>query len=126
MTARTFVVTIAIALVIVFHFASELTALVTALGFAAAGIAFALQTRDPGAGGLFAILSPNGNPRRRRVSLQGPFRVRVRRGRGDRLRADPAARARRRASTPTGRIVVTGPFSSIPPGEEAEPLRRSA
>jgi hypothetical protein len=43
LTARHVVLVTAIALVLVFHFASELTALVAVLGFAAAGIAFALQ-----------------------------------------------------------------------------------
>ena len=43
LTVRHVVVVTGIALVLIFHFASELTALVTALGFAAAGIAFALQ-----------------------------------------------------------------------------------
>ena len=43
LVARNVVVMVAIAIVVIFHFASELTVLVTALGFAAAGIAFALQ-----------------------------------------------------------------------------------
>src|SRR5947208_15145841 len=73
MTVRTFVVTTTIALVIVFHFASELTPLVTALGFAAAGIAFALQNVILALVGYFAMLSPNGIRVGDRVSLQGPF-----------------------------------------------------
>lgn len=133
MTARTFVVTTTIAPVIVFHFASELTALVTALGFAAAGIAFALQNVILALAGYFAMLSPNGIRVGDRVSLQGPFayvygevveigfvRIRLRE-----LAGDPPG--------PTGRIVVspnsvvfTGTFFKHPAGEEPEPLRRSA
>jgi len=133
LTARTVVVTTALALVIVFHFASELTALVTALGFAAAGIAFALQNVILALAGYFAMLSPNGIRVGDRVSLQGPFgyvygevveigfvRIRL-----HELAGDPAV--------PTGRIVVfpnsvvfTGTFIKHPPGDTAEPLRRSA
>ena len=133
LTARTVVVMTALALVIVFHFASELTALVTALGFAAAGIAFALQNVILALAGYFAMLSPNGIRVGDRVSLQGPFgyvygevveigfvRIRLRELAGDPTR-------------PTGRIVVfpnsvvfTGTFIKHPPGEDAEPLRRSA
>src|SRR5438552_1338565 len=133
MTVRTFVVTTTIALVIVFHFASELTPLVTALGFAAAGIAFALQNVILALVGYFAMLSPNGIRVGDRVSLQGPFayvygevmeigflRIRLRE-----LAGEPP--------TPTGRIVVfpnsvvfTGTFFKHPDREEAEPLRRSA
>src|SRR5438477_124818 len=133
MTVRTFVVTTTIALVIVFHFASELTPLVTALGFAAAGIAFALQNVILALVGYFAMLSPNGIRVGDRVSLQGPFayvygevmeigflRIRLRE-----LAGEPP--------TPTGRIVVfpnsvvfTGTFFKHPDREEAEPRRRSA
>lgn len=133
LTARTIVVTTALALVIVFHFASELTALVTALGFAAAGIAFALQNVILALAGYFAMLSPNGIRVGDRVSLQGPFgyvygevveigfvRIRL-----HELAGDPAV--------PTGRIVVfpnsvvfTGTFIKHPSGDTAEPLRRSA
>jgi hypothetical protein len=133
LTARNFVVTTTIALVIAFHFASELTALVTALGFAAAGIAFALQNVILALAGYFAMLSPNGISVGDRVSLQGPFayvygevieigfvRIRLRE-----LAGDPPR--------PTGRIVVfpnsvvfTGTFFKHPAGEDAEPLRRSA
>jgi hypothetical protein len=133
LTARTIVVMTALALVIVFHFASELTALVTALGFAAAGIAFALQNVILALAGYFAMLSPDGIRVGDRVSLQGPFgyvhgevveigfvRIRLRE-----LTGDP--------SQPTGRIVVfpnsvvfTGTFIKHPPGEDAVPLRRSA
>jgi hypothetical protein len=134
LTARTVVVTTALALVVVFHFASELTALVTALGFAAAGIAFALQNVILALAGYFAMFSPDGIRVGDRVSLQGPFgyvygevveigfvRIRLRE-----LAGDPAQ--------PTGRIVVfpnsvvfTGTFIKHPPGEDAAPpLRRSA
>jgi hypothetical protein len=133
LTARTIVVTTAIALVLVFHFASELTALVTALGFAAAGIAFALQNVILALAGYFAMLSPNGIRIGDRVSLQGPFgyvngevveigfvRIRLRE-----LEGDPPK--------PTGRIVVfpnsvvfTGTFFKTPAGEDAGPVRRSA
>lgn len=133
LTARTIVITTAIALVLVFHFASELTALVTALGFAAAGIAFALQNVILALAGYFAMLSPDGIRIGDRVSLQGPFgyvtgevaeigfvRIRLRE-----LAGDPPK--------PTGRIVVfpnsvvfTGTFFKNPNGEDAGPLRRSA
>jgi hypothetical protein len=133
LTVRNFVVTTAIALVIAFHFASELTALVTALGFAAAGIAFALQNVILALAGYFAMLSPNGISVGDRVSLQGPFayvygevmeigfvRIRLRE-----LAGEPPK--------PTGRIVVfpnsvvfTGTFFKHPTAEDAEPLRRSA
>ena len=132
LTARTVVVVTALALVIVFHFASELTALVTALGFAAAGIAFALQNVILALAGYFAMLSPNGIRVGDRVSLQGPFayvngevmdigfvRIRLRE-----LAGDPPR--------PTGRIVVfpnsvvfTGTFFKHS-GEDTAPLRRSA
>ena len=133
LTLRTIVVTTALTLVIVFHFASELTALVTALGFAAAGIAFALQNVILALAGYFAMLSPDGIRVGDRVSLQGPFayvngevmeigfvRIRLRE-----LGGDPPK--------PTGRIVVfpnsvvfTGTFFKHPTGEDAPPLRRSA
>ena len=133
LTARTIVVMSALALVIVFHFASELTALVTALGFAAAGIAFALQNVILALAGYFAMFSPDGIRVGDRVSLQGPFgyvygevveigfvRIRLRE-----LAGDPAQ--------PTGRVVVfpnsvvfTGTFIKHPPGEDAVPIRRSA
>jgi hypothetical protein len=132
LTARTVVVVTALALVIVFHFASELTALVTALGFAAAGIAFALQNVILALAGYFAMLSPNGIRVGDRVSLQGPFayvngevldigfvRIRLRE-----LAGDPPK--------PTGRIVVfpnsvvfTGTFFKHS-GDDTAPLRRSA
>ncbi len=64
MTARTVVVAAAMALVVVFHFASELTALVTGLGFAAAGIAFALQNVILAVAGLFFDGRPQRDPGR--------------------------------------------------------------
>ena len=133
LTVRSFVVWCAIALVVVFHFASELTALVTALGFAAAGIAFALQNVILSLAGYFAMLSPNGIRVGDRVSLQGPFsyvygevvEIGLVRIRLNELAGDPAR--------PTGRIVVfsnsvvfTGTFIKHPPGDEAEPVRRLA
>jgi hypothetical protein len=73
LSARHVVVVVAIALVLVFHFASELTALVAALGFAAAGIAFALQNVILAVAGYFSMMAPNGIRAGDRVSLQGPF-----------------------------------------------------
>jgi hypothetical protein len=58
--ARKVVVGTAMALVLVFHFASELTTLITGLGFAAAGIAFALQTVILALAGYFSMVAPNG------------------------------------------------------------------
>jgi hypothetical protein len=71
--ARTVVVTLAMLLVVIFRFTSELAALVTVLGFAAAGIAFALQTVLLAAVGYFSIIGPNGIRVGDRVGLQGPF-----------------------------------------------------
>jgi hypothetical protein len=106
LTARNVVVGAAVVLVIAFHFTTELATLVTALGFAAAGIAFALQTIILALAGYFAIVAPNGIRVGDRVSLQGPFswvygevveigflRIKLRE-----LTGDPPA--------PTGRIVV--------------------
>jgi hypothetical protein len=124
MTARNVVVVAAIAMVIVFHFASELTALVTGLGFAAAGIAFALQNVILALAGYFSMVAPNGIRVGDRVGLQGPFgyvqgdvldiglvRIRLRELAGEPLR-------------PTGRVVVfpnsvvfTGSFFKHPPSE---------
>jgi len=135
--ARNVVVLTAMALVLVFHFASELTALVTGLGFAAAGIAFALQNVILALAGYFSMVAPNGIRVGDRVSLQGPFgyvrgevldiglvRIRLRELDGEPLR-------------PTGRIVVfpnsvvfTGSFFKHPPsedrGEGPRPVERSA
>jgi small-conductance mechanosensitive channel len=73
LTVRNVVAGIAVALVIAFHFTTELASLVTALGFAAAGIAFALQTIIVALAGYFAIVAPNGIRVGDRVSLQGPY-----------------------------------------------------
>lgn len=73
LTARSIVVSVAVALVLIFHFTSEMTALVTALGFAAAGIAFALQNVILAVAGYFTMVAPNGIRVGDRVSLQGPF-----------------------------------------------------
>ena len=122
--ARNVVTVTALALVLLFHFASELTTLVTGLGFAAAGIAFALQTVILAIAGYFSMVAPNGIRLGDRVSLQGPFgyvqgevldiglvRIRLRELAGEPLR-------------PTGRIVVfpnsvvfTGSFFKHPPPE---------
>src|SRR5204863_3531456 len=104
--ARTFLAAGAVVLVLVFHFTSELTALVTALGFAAAGLAFALQNVILALAGYFSMMAPNGIRVGDRVSLQGPFgyvhgevleiglvRLRLRELSADRLE-------------PTGRTVV--------------------
>src|SRR5262249_18200691 len=121
LVARNVVVIVAITIVLIFHFASELTVLVTALGFAAAGIAFALQNVILALVGYFSMVAPNGIRVGDRVSLQGPFgyvqgevldiglvRIRLRELDGDPLR-------------PTGRIVVfpnsvvfTGSFFKLP------------
>jgi hypothetical protein len=123
--ARNVVIVTSMAFVFVFHFASELTALVTGLGFAAAGIAFALQNVILALAGYFSMAAPNGIRIGDRVSLQGPFgyvqgevldiglvRIRLRELAGDPLR-------------PTGRIVVfpnsvafTGSFFKHPPSED--------
>ena len=73
LTVRNVTAGIAVALVVAFHFTSELATLVTALGFAAAGVALALQTIIVALAGYFAIVAPNGIRVGDRVSLQGPF-----------------------------------------------------
>jgi len=106
LTTRSVVVTVAVALVLIFHFTSEMAALVTALGFAAAGIAFALQNVILAVAGYFTMVAPNGIRVGDRVSLQGPFgyvhgevaeigfvRIKLRELSGEPLK-------------PTGRIVV--------------------
>ena len=129
LSARHVVMVTAIALVLVFHFASELTALVAVLGFAAAGIAFALQNVILAVAGYFSMVAPNGIRVGDRVSLQGPFgyvhgeviEIGVVRTRLQELTGDPLK--------PTGRILVfpnsvafTGSFIKHPPPEP----RRSA
>ncbi len=126
LTARSVIITVAIALVLIFHFTSEMAALVTALGFAAAGIAFALQNVILAVAGYFSMVAPNGIRIGDRVSLQGPFgyvhgevaeigfvRVKLNELGGEPLR-------------PTGRVVVfpnsvvfTGTFFKDPPGAPA-------
>jgi len=73
LTARSVVVSVAVVLVLIFHFTSEMAALVTALGFAAAGIAFALQNVILAVAGYFTMVAPGGIRVGDRVSLQGPF-----------------------------------------------------
>ena len=132
MMARRAVVGLGLALVVLFHFASELTALVTALGFAAAGIAFALQNVILAIAGYFSMMTADAGIRvGDRVSLQGPFgyvqgevdeigfvRIRLRELAGDPLR-------------PTGRVVVfpnsvvfTGSFFKHPGTPAPVPTRR--
>jgi Mechanosensitive ion channel len=126
LTARSIVLTVAVALVLIFHFTSEMAALVTALGFAAAGIAFALQNVILAVAGYFTIVAPNGIRVGDRVSLQGPFgyvhgevmdigfvRIKLSELAGEPLK-------------PTGRVVVfpnsvvfTGTFFKDPPGAPA-------
>jgi hypothetical protein len=122
LTARSVVVWVAVVLVLVFHFTSEMAALVTALGFAAAGIAFALQNVILAVAGYFTMVAPNGIRIGDRVSLQGPFgyvhgeveeigfvRIKLRELAGEPLK-------------PSGRVVVfpnsvvfTGSFFKEPP-----------
>jgi hypothetical protein len=126
LTARSVIITVAIALVLIFHFTSEMAALVTALGFAAAGIAFAFQNVILAVAGYFSMVAPNGIRIGDRVSLQGPFgyvhgevaeigfvRVKLNELGGEPLR-------------PTGRVVVfpnsvvfTGTFFKDPPAAPA-------
>jgi hypothetical protein len=124
LTARNVLAVTAVALVLVFHFASELTALVAGLGFAAAGIAFALQNVILAMAGYFSMVAPNGIRVGDRVSLQGPFGY----VQGEvleigfvRIRLRELAEAPLR---PTGRLVVfpnsvvfTGSFFKHPPTE---------
>jgi hypothetical protein len=124
LTARHVAVVTATVLVLMFHFTSELTALVAALGFAAAGVAFALQTVILAVAGYFSMAAPNGIRVRDRVSLQGPFgyvhgeviEIGVVRTRLEELAGEPLR--------PTGRILVvpnsvvfTGSFIKHPPPE---------
>jgi hypothetical protein len=133
LTVRNVVTMAAIALVLIFHFTTELTALVTALGFAAAGIALALQNVILAVAGYFSMVAPNGIRVGDRVSLQGPFgyvhgevidigfvRIRLQELAGNPL-------------TPTGRIVVfpnsvvfTGSFFKDLSTREEPPARAAA
>src|SRR5262249_19833738 len=72
-TARNAGVLVAVGPVLVFPFTTELAALVTALGFAAAGVAFALQNVILAMVGYFSMIGPNGIRVGDHVSLQGPF-----------------------------------------------------
>ena len=121
---RNAAVVAAVVLVAIFQFTTELAALVTALGFAAAGIAFALQNLILALAGYFSMAAPNGIRVGDRVSLQGPFgyvhgevieigfvRMKLRELTGD---------------APTGRVVVfpnsvvfTGTFFKDPPPRAA-------
>jgi hypothetical protein len=128
LTARHVVTVAAMALVLVFHFASELTAVVAALGFAAAGIAFALQNVILAVAGYFSMVAPNGIRVGDRVSLQGAFgyvhgeviEIGVVRTRLRELAGEPLQ--------PTGRIMVfpnsvafTGSFIKHPAPEAHGP-----
>jgi hypothetical protein len=133
MTTRHVVVVTAVALVLVFRFMSELTALVAALGFAAAGIAFALQNVILAVAGYFSMVAPNGIRVGDRVSLQGPFgyvhgqviEIGVVRTRLQEMAGEPLR--------PTGRIIVvpnsvafTGSFIKHPPAEARQGERAVA
>src|SRR5262249_22245406 len=128
LTARPVFVILALALVRVFHFGSELTALVAALGFAAAGLAFALQNVILAMAGYFSMMAPNGIRPGDRVSLQGPFgyvhgeviEIGLVRTRLRELAGTPLA--------PTGGTLVfpnsvafTGSFIKHPPTQERRP-----
>jgi hypothetical protein len=128
LTARSVVVAVAVGLVLIFHFTSEIAALVTVLGVAAAGVAFALQNVILAVAGYFTMVAPDGIRVGDRVSLQGPFgyvhgevmeigfvRIKL-----QELAAD--------ALTPTGRLVVfpnsvvfTGSFFKDPPPGRGAP-----
>ena len=125
---RKVVVVVAVTVVVVVHFASELTTLVTALGFAAAGVAFALQNVILAVAGYFSMMAPNGIRVGDRVSLQGPFgyvhgevleigfvRVRLRE-----LAGDPLAPTGRVVVFPNG-VVFTGSFFKHPDGAASPP-----
>ena len=135
LTLRKIVVLTALVLVVVMHFASELTTLLTVLGFAAAGIAFALQTVILAVAGYFSMMAPNGIRVGDRVSLQGPFgyvngevleigfvRIRLRE-----LAGDPPAATGRTVVFPNS-VVFTGSFFKHPGGSVPEPpdLERAA
>jgi hypothetical protein len=121
---RKIAIIVAVVLVLVLHFTSELTALVTALGFAAAGIAFALQNVILSVAGYFSMMAPDGIRVGDRVSLQGPYGY----AHGEVIEIG-LVRIRLRELTPdglepTGRIVVspnsvvfTGSFLKHPPAQ---------
>jgi hypothetical protein len=135
LTLRTIVVFTALVLVVVTHFAGELTTLLTALGFAAAGIAFALQTVILAVAGYFSMMAPNGIRVGDRVSLQGPFgyvhgevleigfvRIRLRE-----LAGDPPRPTGRTVVFPNS-VVFTGSFFKHPDDSAPGPpdLQRAA
>jgi ABC-type glycerol-3-phosphate transport system permease component len=114
----------AVILVAIFQFTTELAALVTALGFAAAGIAFALQNLILALAGYFSMAAPNGIRVGDRVSLQGPFGY----VHGEVIEIGFVRMKLREltADVPTGRIVVfpnsvvfTGTFFKDPPPHAA-------
>jgi hypothetical protein len=122
--ARKIVIIVAVVLVVLLHFTSELTALVAALGFAAAGVAFALQNVILSVAGYFSMMAANGIRVGDRVSLQGPYGY----AHGEVIEIG-LVRIRLRELTPdglepTGRIVVspnsvvfTGSFLKHPPAQ---------
>jgi hypothetical protein len=126
LTTRSVVITVAVALVLIFHFTSEMATLVTALGFAAAGIAFALQNVILAVAGYFTMVAPNGIRMGDRVSLQGPFgyvhgevaeigfvRIKL-----NELAGEPLRRTGRVVVFPNS-VVFTGTFFKEPPGAPA-------
>jgi ABC-type glycerol-3-phosphate transport system permease component len=124
LTVRNAVVIAAVVLVAIFQFTTELAALVTALGFAAAGIAFALQNLILAVTGYFSMAAPNGIRVGDRVSLQGPFGY----VHGEVIEIGFVRMKLREltADGPTGRIVVfpnsvvfTGTFFKDPPARAA-------
>ena len=124
LTVRNAVVIAAVVLVAIFQFTTELAALVTALGFAAAGIAFALQNLILAVAGYFSMAAPNGIRVGDRVSLQGPFGY----VHGEVIEIGFVRMKLREltADGPTGRIVVfpnsvvfTGTFFKDPPARAA-------
>jgi small-conductance mechanosensitive channel len=73
MVFRTMTVVLVSVMVLIFKFATDLAALATVMGFAAAGIAFALQNVILSVVGYFSIIGRNGIRVGDRVGLQGPF-----------------------------------------------------
>ncbi len=73
MVFRTITVITVSLMVLVFKFATDMAALATFTGFAAAGIAFALQNVILSLVGYFSIIGRNGARVGDRVGLQGPY-----------------------------------------------------
>ncbi len=69
--ARRLVVAIAVAMILLFNFASELGAVATVMGFAAAGIAFALQNVILSVAGYFFMIGKFGIKAGDRVQISG-------------------------------------------------------